>query len=285
MHKPIILIGSARSGTSFLGGILGLHSKIAYWEEPKYIWKYRKPLANNDIRSAGEATKSIRKYIRNEFTKYVEKQQKERFLEKTPSNCFRLPFVYKVLPEALFINIVRDGRDVALSAERLWTGKPSKNALARRATSLEIPWIDLPFYSFEFAKNVLLRSLYSDTGMIWGPRFEGIKKIRDTHSVLETCAIQWQESVKATREGFKAIPDHQVYQLRYEHLVDNLEEELVSILDFCQLPTEKLMIDEAKKKVMKGNHSKWKAIDKERLATIENIIRPELIANGYDSCM
>lgn len=281
MHKPIILIGSARSGTSFLGGILGLHSKVAYWEEPKYIWKYRKPLANNDIRTASEATRGIRQYIRKEFSRYVHEQHKERFLEKTPSNCFRLPFVYKVFPEALFINIIRDGRDVALSAERLWTGKPSKNALRRRASSLEIPWIDLPFYSFEFAKNVLLRSFYSDTGMIWGPRFEGIKKVRDTHSVLETCAIQWQESVKATREGFTAIPGEQVYQLRYEYLVDNLEEELVRILDFCQLSPEKPMIEAAKQKVMKGNHSKWKTIDKDTLNAIENIIKPELVASGY----
>lgn len=260
---------------------MGQHSKIAYWEEPKYIWKYRKPLANNDVRLAREATPGIKRYIRHQFSAYVDQQQKERFLEKTPSNCFRLPFVYEVLPDALFINIVRDGRDVALSAEQLWTGKPSKNALSRRASSLEIPWIDLPFYSFEFAKNVLLRSLYSDTGMIWGPRFEGIKKVRASHSVLETCAVQWQESVKATREGFMNIPDNQVYQLRYEYLVDHLEEELVNILNFCQVPPEKAMIDRAKKKVMKGNHSKWKAIDKDQLATIEAIIKPELAANGY----
>lgn len=281
MDKPIVLIGSARSGTSFLGGILGLHSKVAYWEEPKYIWKYRKPLANNDIRTAEEATTNVQKYIRSEFTKYVEKHLKERFLEKTPSNCFRLPFVYKVLPEALFIHIIRDGRDVALSAEKLWKGKPSKNALRRRASSLEIPWIDLPFYSFEFAKNVLVRSLYAETGMIWGPRFEGIKKVRDTHSILETCAIQWQESVKAAKEGFSIIPSEQIYKIHYEYLVDHLEEELIKILDFCQLSPEKAVIEKATEKVMKGNHNKWKVLDQEKIMAIEKFIKPELIENGY----
>ena len=38
-------------------------------------------------------------------------------VEKTCANTLRLPFVDKVLPEARYLHIVRDGVDVVASAE------------------------------------------------------------------------------------------------------------------------------------------------------------------------
>ena len=143
--KQIFLIGAPRSGTTFLGEVLSKHSKIAYWPEPKYIWKYRRPLAKDDARPAGDATDGIKKYISKKFIQFAEKNNKIIFLEKTPSNCFRIPFINEIFPESKFIHVIRDGMESTFSAYRLWHSKANSGALMRRLSSMEIPAVDLPF--------------------------------------------------------------------------------------------------------------------------------------------
>ena len=134
LDRPIVILGAARSGTTLTGEILGRHPDVAYWIEPKYVWRYGRPLARDDIRTAAEATLRVRHYIRRAFNQYTERRGKSRFMEKTPSNCFRLPFVHAVLPNARFLHIVRDGRDVARSAVKKWTTRPNPSAIRRRFT-------------------------------------------------------------------------------------------------------------------------------------------------------
>ena len=49
------------------------------------------------------------------FREYAEKQGKTRWAEKTPNNLFCIDEVFKWYPEAHFIVVIRDGRDVVLS--------------------------------------------------------------------------------------------------------------------------------------------------------------------------
>ncbi len=38
LDRPIILIGSPRSGTSLLGRLLAAHPDVAHWKEPRMVW-------------------------------------------------------------------------------------------------------------------------------------------------------------------------------------------------------------------------------------------------------
>jgi hypothetical protein len=51
---------------------------------------------------------------------YAERFNKRRFGDKTPSYCEHIERIGELLPEAHFVHIVRDGRDVALSLRPLW---------------------------------------------------------------------------------------------------------------------------------------------------------------------
>ncbi len=51
---------------------------------------------------------------------YAARFGKPRWGDKTPLYCMNLDTIRKVLPEARFIHIIRDGRDVALSLRKMW---------------------------------------------------------------------------------------------------------------------------------------------------------------------
>ena len=51
---------------------------------------------------------------------YAARHGKPRWGDKTPIYCRHLKSIRKVLPEARFVHIIRDGRDVALSLRRMW---------------------------------------------------------------------------------------------------------------------------------------------------------------------
>jgi Sulfotransferase family len=53
--------------------------------------------------------------MRDVFALYAEEHGKTRYAEKTPMNVMHIPFLARVFPEARFIHLIRDGRDVALS--------------------------------------------------------------------------------------------------------------------------------------------------------------------------
>lgn len=51
---------------------------------------------------------------------YAARFGKPRVGDKTPSYALHIPAIRRVLPEARFIHLIRDGRDVALSLRRMW---------------------------------------------------------------------------------------------------------------------------------------------------------------------
>jgi hypothetical protein len=58
--------------------------------------------------------------IRAFYRLYARKHCKPRYGDKTPLYCRHMPRIERLLPEAHFIHLLRDGRDVALSLRALW---------------------------------------------------------------------------------------------------------------------------------------------------------------------
>jgi len=65
---------------------------------------------------------------------YARKQNKLRYGDKTPLYCEHMAAIEKLLPEAHFIHIIRDGRDVALSL------RPMPFAPAQDIKTLALYW-------------------------------------------------------------------------------------------------------------------------------------------------
>jgi hypothetical protein len=142
------VVGVARSGTTLLRLMLDAHPQLAIPPETHFIPKLAKALGEIP-KSVGEdelrrrahelitehrrwpdfgldaheldrrfehaepfnATNALRAF----YGLYAEKQGKPRWGDKSPSYVRRMRRVHAVLPEARFIHLIRDGRDVALS--------------------------------------------------------------------------------------------------------------------------------------------------------------------------
>lgn len=68
--------------------------------------------------------------LREFYGLYAEGHAKPRWGDKTPAYVKRMPMIERALPEARFVHVIRDGRDVALSRAKRSLRKPAPPARA-----------------------------------------------------------------------------------------------------------------------------------------------------------
>ena len=137
MTAPVFLIGSQRSGTTWLQCMLGAHPAIAAPQEPEFFTQYVAKLHNvwaYELRTIGDETSSSRLkgvasvMTTEEFTAMVRdmvgdfhrvvlalKPGATIVMEKCPEYHRALDVIRTYVPDARFIHLVRDGRDVVES--------------------------------------------------------------------------------------------------------------------------------------------------------------------------
>jgi len=138
----VFIVGCPRSGTSILGELVACHRKIQYHFETRNVWqeerfdlareRFKKDLHSHRLTAENnteEDAKRIRQFFRcrenicnpfikpREFMRWLlyHYHSKEVVVEKNPRNALRIPYILSVFPEAKFIHIIRDGRDVTCS--------------------------------------------------------------------------------------------------------------------------------------------------------------------------
>lgn len=146
-----IIVGAARSGTTLLRFMLDSHSELAIPPETAFLPDLAKidPASKNwhelalqcltqtpfsaptwpDFQIPIEAMRSVLDCVprgdagevaRQFYRLYAKRFGKKRFGDKTPAYCRSMQAIEKLLPEAAFIHLIRDGRDVACSLRPLW---------------------------------------------------------------------------------------------------------------------------------------------------------------------
>jgi hypothetical protein len=146
-----IIVGSPRSGTTLLRVMLDAHSQLAIPPETGFlalgdtftgkgdklrdsffdaIVSYGEPLPSwPDFEIPVEDFRAVLDQItpfnvtdgyRAFYQLYATRRGKARWGDKTPIYCLHLNKIRRVLPEARFVHIIRDGRDAALSLRRMW---------------------------------------------------------------------------------------------------------------------------------------------------------------------
>jgi hypothetical protein len=152
-HQPVpFIVGSPRSGTTLLRLMLDSHPQLAIPPETGFLPRALVSLFGNDERqrqSFGEALINfppeapgwrdfgiepdafmselrtitpfhVDEAIRCFYRMYAARFAKDRWGDKTPTYGRHMRAIEQVLPEACFIHIIRDGRDVALSLRDVW---------------------------------------------------------------------------------------------------------------------------------------------------------------------
>lgn len=231
MNKQIFILGAPRSGTTFLATLL---KKTEYGApfETHFITKYFKKLANYSNINEYKNYQNLLQDILNEravkqwklnidYEKFFEElgpkftysqlvnkiclkasQQKgfNSWGDKTPDYLADIDILCELFPDAKFIYIIRDGRDVTLSL------------------------------------------LEKD----WGP------------NNIYSCAKYWVSLNRDSPSLNNLRSTHNLYQLKYEDLLDNVEFHIKEIYSFLNQKYDDSELQELASKVKPGNYNKWK---------------------------
>jgi protein-tyrosine sulfotransferase len=121
---PIVLGGCGRSGTTLLRMMLDSHRRICCGPESSVFRRraidpdalaQRFGFAGTEVRAIYEASRSRAAFIEDFAELCMGKTGKSRWAEKTPRNVSRIGIIFRCFPEARFVHVLRDGRDVACS--------------------------------------------------------------------------------------------------------------------------------------------------------------------------
>ena len=214
IERPILILGSPRSGTTMLGNLIAKHPDVAYWEEPRTIWSQGKNAWNeNDRLVADDLTPALARRIDERFHRFLVASERSRFAEKTPSNTLRLPFIRGLYPDARIIHVVRDGRAVVASMMEMLNTPPGRDRMIARLR--ETPLRDLPALVPLYLRDVWRR----DRKPYWGPRPPSWRDWLDL-PVPAMLARQWQHLVTTARSDLRReFSADQWMELRYEDFI------------------------------------------------------------------
>lgn len=284
-YGPVIIIGAPRSGTNMLRDMLVKLPGFGTWpcDEINYIWRYSNSHYPHDEFPPSLATGKVKTYISNAFRRIADKQQAEFVVEKTCANSLRVNFVDSIVPDAKYIFIYRDGRDVVASEMIRWKAPLDYKYVLKKARY--IPLTDVPYYCLRYCWHRLYR-LFSNEKRLgsWGPRFNGIDEVLKTTSLAEVCCEQWIRCVKKAAADLDEIPGDRVHRICYETFVTQPSHELSRLIEFLD-PDHKPSDDEIQSMVTDvtaSNIGKWrKTLDKQTIDLIVPILQPTLKEFGY----
>lgn len=136
MPRPIFIGGLFKSGTTLLRAMIGQHSAIAAGLETQWFniewegvrgdafvrnverlrgfYQIEKPLFEQLLLKS----KSAEQFIDLLLSHYAASNRKRRWVEKTPGNILHMDRIYRTWPDASFLHIIRDPRDVFASLKQ-----------------------------------------------------------------------------------------------------------------------------------------------------------------------
>ncbi len=296
--KVIFLIGSPRSGTTILENILGCHPDIAEFYEPYYLWERFFNADKDDVWDGSLLTKTVARDIRREFARFAGKSRKALILDKSPIHAFNIPIIHSIFPEAFWIHLLRDGRDVTLSIRKEWEKrkkivrekdlvaflKTTKSMLDRQPFwRYKLMAITYEFKnSFPLTPHRFLNKSRWKGEAGWGPRFSGWEEYLAAHTSLEFNAMQWVKSVEAVRADWNRLPPaSKRLELRYEELLADPEKSLASILSFLGYPADADFFTTIPR-LKSDNTGKWRVeFSGGEIEMIRPVLTPLLEKTGY----
>ena len=297
MNKQAFIIGSPRSGTTILENILGCHPKIADWYEPYYIWERYLSADESDVLKIKTNRPKYAKSIQKEYRIFGQKSKREYVLDKLPTHVFNIQLIYQIFPDAKYIHIIRDGRDVTLSIRKEWQKREVIVANKEYFRLFYVAWKMLArqqFLSYRLKALIFeLKSIASVNpkkylnksrwkGQIgWGPRFEGWQDFLKTHTTLEFNAMQWVKCVEAARTSWSILPVENRLEIRYEDLVTFPEKTVEKVFRLLNIEATNDFWS-AIPEIKRGNFNKWKhEFNSREIDEIKPILNPLLIQLGY----
>lgn len=278
---PLIIIGAGRSGTNMLRDIITTIPKFTTWDcdEINPIWRYgNRDFATDELKPE-HLNDSITKFIRSRFIKINKSSKADFVVEKTCANSLRMAYVNAIFPEAKFIVINRDGRDVVPSAMKRWNASFELKYTLKKLKY--VPKRDFLYHVSRFGVNRLKKMFNPDASLsFWGPLYKGIEDDVQNLSLMGVCANQWKNCAESVINQRADIHPSRILDYNYEAFVKNPKNEikrLESFLDIAIEDPDSLVQRVTDKSV--GSHEK--IFNEKELLDLNTSLTPTLKKLGY----
>lgn len=144
---PVFIVGCARSGTTLLRNLLRSHPSLAIPEESHFLALFHRafgdPADDQEARALARrilGSQWVREWnvglrpgdlaghrsyaglVRAIYEDLARREGKPRWGDKTPAYVLEMPRIHLLFPDARFIHVIRDGRDVCASLRPYWWG-------------------------------------------------------------------------------------------------------------------------------------------------------------------
>lgn len=282
--RPLIIIGAGRSGTNILRDTLTRIPGYATWDcdEINLVWRHGNIGIPHDMFGTQEARPEVQRYIQNAFASFQRKSGAATVVEKTCANSLRVPFIDAIFPEARYLYIVRDGRDVALSAAQRWTASLEPKYLLKKLR--HVPLSDVPHYGLRFLANRLHQRRSTEKRQkAWGPLFPGMVAMAGTKPLLDVCAAQWAACIAASDTAFSQMPQSKVLKVTYEELVSDPARTMQAVCEWLGPGVHEQLPQSALNAIHKGSLNGWKSklgqFSPEALSSMAEVLKH----HGYEA--
>lgn len=281
-YQKIIIIGAPRSGTNMLRDVLCKIHGVVTWpcDEINYIWRHGNVFHDSDEFSAAEARDEVISFIQKKFDKEAVRQNARVLVEKTCANSLRVSFVDKVVPDAKYIFLYRNGYDALSSAGKRWVSSMDVGYILKKARY--VPIIDFPVYAIQFLYHHIFRWFSKEKRLAsWGPKWRGMQEDLEKYDLPHICARQWSVCVKTSIHQLAKLSPDKVMSISYEEFVSDPTVHLRKITKFMGLDCNDTELRHAVSDVCSLMIGKGQKDIANQSATLRSIIDPQLKALGY----
>lgn len=259
--RPVLIIGAPRSGTNLVRDLLCRLPGVGTWpcDEINPIWRHGNASYPTDELLPEHATDAVRRFVRRAFEKRVKRGGLSQVVEKTCANSLRVPFVRKIIPEARFIFLTREGPDAVASAILRWHSSFDLLYTLRKARF--VPPSDFPGYLVRFLSNRLGRRSSPDGRLsTWGPRFRGMDSVVREQGVAAACALQWLRCVDSASAALSDLTPDRLISVSYRDFVTRPEEEMRRLARFLERELDRDRARKLTEGVTSSRLGSWRAL-------------------------
>ncbi|MEI7504804.1 MAG: sulfotransferase [Paludibacter sp.] len=280
--QPVFIIGAARSGTKILRDTISIHPEVdCIPYDINYIWRIGSESIKHDALIPGQISTAAKLRLKENLSAYSRGAQ--YLIEKSVSNCLRVPFVDNLYPEAKYIFLYRDGRDVVESVLRQWVAPTDWKYIFEKVRTY--PLLEAPTYALSYAIALARKFMSrSDTKKAtWGPRYPGIDHDVATKNLIEVCAIQWARCVEMSIDSANNIQPDRKITVKYEDFVNSPSVQLDKIAEFLKLSNQVYRNTELSKHIYSDNIGKgWNRLTEEQRKLAIPLMDSTMKKIGYD---
>ena len=270
---PIFVVGCSRSGTTVTYETVaaGSHVLSFGYEIPEFwddLWGPQRNQWESEAAGAEDARPEHRAAAQRYF---YERLGLGQVLDKTCINVMRVPFLFKLFPQARFVYIHRDGRDNVSSMMDGWRHDGH---------------FGLSKFLGPFPCEVRINDgEFRDWSFFLPPGWREYNHAR----LEEVCAFQWLTANLMALDASRSVPPRQWIQLRYEDIFDRPVEMFRDVFERLDLPFDEAVrnrcakLNELPTSIVKGAPAKqkWKQSNPQAIERILPTIRPMMDELGY----